>query len=591
VDPLGSAYVFGHTKSINFPTINPLLPANTSGWSFFLTKLSSSGSSLVYSTYVGGGFIEAFGGGIAVDSGGNAYISAFPNSNFPLVNPLQTTGGFFVAKVNASGNAFIYSTLWGGSGGDTPNALAIDPAGNVYVTGQTLSIDFPLVNAVQTTFGGGFGDAFVTKINAAGTAVVFSTYLGGRGLDLGSGIAADAAGNTYVTGAAGGSDFPTFHNLQPAGGFQDGFAAKFSPTGSFVYSTFLSAGGGTFTTAIAADVAGNAYVAGSTGNSSFPTVNPIQPTLHGFSNVVVSKLNAAGSALVFSTFLGGGSENAASVAVDPGGNIYVAGGTSSEEFPTVNPVQPAIHGLTNAFVAKIAEGSSPSVTDISPAGGQQGNSIPVTLHGSGFASGSTGVAVSGSGITVGPVTVADSNTLNTVFTIDPSARPDLRRVSVTTPGAIISSVSFMVASSLPSCPVSLPVTVTGDPLSPDIRFGIGATAQTAGTWALGLVTYDGSAFAVSGHELYTSGFPAMPVRSFTDSLQFPQSNFLVGVLNAFFTPDLCVYNLSLVPGVGGASRSPHFANGRAGAVQLDDQIRQLKLNDFVPAVPRAGTER
>jgi hypothetical protein len=132
--------------------------------------------------------------------------------------------------------------------------------------------------------------------------------------------------------------------------------------------------------------------------------------------------------------------------------------------------------------------------------------------------------------------------------------------------------------------VSLPVTVTGDPLSPDIRFGIGATAQTAGTWALGIVTYDGSAFAVRGFELYTSGFPAMPVRSFTDSLQFPQSNFLVGVLNAFFTPDLCVYNLSLVPGVGGASRSPHFANGHAAAVQLDHQIRQLKLNDFVPAV-------
>jgi hypothetical protein len=185
---------------------------------------------LVYATYLGGSGHDS-GGGIAVDSQGNAYVTGFTTStNFPTANPLQPANGgsldAFVAKLNAAGTALAYATYLGGSSDDAGRGIAVDSQGNAYVTGVTGSPNFPTANALQPAFGGDF-DAFVAKLNAAGTALVYSTYLGGNGFDQGNGIAVDAVGNAYVTGVTDSPNFPTANALQPAfGGNMDAFVAK-----------------------------------------------------------------------------------------------------------------------------------------------------------------------------------------------------------------------------------------------------------------------------------------------------------------------------------------------------------------------------
>ena len=248
-----------------------------------MTKLNATGSALVYSTYLGGSgeFNSAeFGEDIAVDSAGNAYATGNTFSdNFPVVNAIQSTfGGFtdaYVTKINAAGSAFVYSTYLGGSDSEIGEGINVDSAGNVYVTGDTTSTNFPLANAVQGTYGGG-QDAFVSKLNAAGSAFVYSTYLGGSDQEDGESIAPDSAGNAYITGNTFSTNFPTANAIQPANGgttiTQDAFVTKLNATGSaFVYSTYLGGTGGEIGFGIAVDSAGNAYIAGGTGSlTSFP---------------------------------------------------------------------------------------------------------------------------------------------------------------------------------------------------------------------------------------------------------------------------------------------------------------------------------
>src|SRR5438552_3467713 len=316
---------------------------------------------LVDSTYLGGSGWD-YGYGIAVDAAGSAYVTGVTRStDFPTASPLQaTTGGgvegdAFVTKLDPTGSALVYSTYLGGRGVDYGYGIAVDAAGSAYVTGQTTSTDFPTtIGAFQTTKGGSY-NAFVTKLNPTGSALVYSTYLGGSGGERGFGIAVDAAGNAYVTGTTGSTNFPTTPGaFQTTGGGV--FVSKLDAAGSaLLYSTYLGGSGDDRGYGIAVDAAGSAYVTGSADSTDFPTVNPLQAANGGVGDAFVSKLDATGSALLYSTYLGGSARDAASgIAVDAAGSAYVTGYTISTNFPTMNPLQ-AAHGggYTDAFVSKL----------------------------------------------------------------------------------------------------------------------------------------------------------------------------------------------------------------------------------------------
>ena len=292
VDSTGNAYVTGRTTSANFPVANALQSSFSGGTNAdaFVTKFSANGLSLVYSTYLGGNGGIGFdaGLGIAVDSVGSAYVTGETSStNFPLVNPIQNTfgGGFpdgdaFVTKINAAGTAFVYSTYLGGSDNDVALDIAVDSAGNSYVTGSTASTNFPTVNPFQNVYGGG-GDAFVTKINAAGAALTYSTYLGGLNNDSGNDIAVDSSNHAHVAGVTVSTNFPTVNPIQGTygGGTADAFLSKFNVAGTaLLYSTYLGGSNSDSANSVAVDSAGNAYVAGMTASTNFPTLNPFQGT-------------------------------------------------------------------------------------------------------------------------------------------------------------------------------------------------------------------------------------------------------------------------------------------------------------------------
>jgi hypothetical protein len=361
VDGSGNAYLTGGTSSTNFPAVNPLQASLGGVQNAFVTKINAAGSALVYSTYLGGSG-DDLGYGIAVDGAGNAYVTGVTNStDFPTTNPMQASNGggafdAFVTKINAAGSAYVYSTYLGGSGDDIGNGIAVDGAGNAYITGYTTSTNFPTINPLQPSYGGGIADAFVTKINAAGSALVHSTYLGGSGLDSGRGIAVDGSGNAYVTGSTGSTNFPILNALQASyGGGQDAFVTKINAAGSaYGYSTYLGGSGTDFGIGIAVDGSGNAYLAGYTVSTNFPTANLLQASNAGGSDAFVTKINAAGLVLVYSTYLGGKENDLVfGIAVDGSGNAYVTGQTGSTNFPTANPLQASNAGGSDAFVTKI----------------------------------------------------------------------------------------------------------------------------------------------------------------------------------------------------------------------------------------------
>jgi hypothetical protein len=363
VDASGNTYLTGYTSSTDFPTASPLQPVSGGGpEDAFVAKLNATGNVLVYSTYLGGSGYD-YGSTIVADTAGNVYVTGPTSStDFPTANALQPAFGGgpedgFVAKLNAAGDALVYSTYLGGSGDDSGDLMVVDASGNVYVTGPTSSTDFPTVNPLQPAFGGGTADGFVAKLNAAGDALVYSTYLGGSDEDFGRSIAVDASGNAYVTGQTSSADFPTVSPLQPAfsGGTTDGFVAKLNAAGSaLVYSTYLGGSDEDFGDSITVDTSGDVYVTGGTYSTDFPTVSPLQPASGGSQDAFITKLNAAGNAIVFSTYLGGsGEDRTFGMALDLLADVYVVGFTASSDFPTVGPLQASLAGGYDTFVTKL----------------------------------------------------------------------------------------------------------------------------------------------------------------------------------------------------------------------------------------------
>lgn len=546
VDPAGNAYVGGYTQSPNFPIRNALQPVMSNPFQdMFLAKLDATGSALQFSTFFGGGIPTDIG----IDPAGDIYMTG-GGSTIPVTTS-QFSGQVFLAKFNSTASVLLYSTKFGGSGLPSSGRLAIDGAGNVYITGGTMSAEFPTVNPLQPVLHGDgtLRDAFVSKFatdagtedlfednfngenlgaaaqgysaftnwlvsggdvdlqtndtglgvalnngtltsrstftlapfrfitpasnsgvyrlefSLAGSAnghghvtahlgaiytetfsiaanapplkvvrdfavtsatdvrivfestanpgvivddirlskvvqtprLVYSTYLGGAGDDLGLGIGLDAEGNILIAGKTSSLDFPTHNAAQPAlGGDYDAFAAKIDPTGAtLVYSTYLGGSLDEENTSLAVDPAGNAHIAGYTSSTNFPIAHPFQARSNAPTEAFVTKLDPLG-AFVYSTYLGGSvSDLAHAIAVDSNGVAVVVGHTDSNDWPTINALQPGNAGGTDAFVAKIVDSPSTQIVGVSPSAGGNAGSVTVRIVGANFPSGPVTVSLGG----------------------------------------------------------------------------------------------------------------------------------------------------------------------------------------------------
>ena len=395
VDARGDAFVTGSSDQPDFPTTKDAFQGTKSGgFDAFVTKLSPTGLSIMYSTFLGGADDNANttgddgSAGIALDSRGDAYIAGYTYSyNFPLQDAGQSALGYgegtlgtqedaFVAKFNPQGSKLIYSTYLGGSGTDFATGIAVDPKGFAYVTGQTNSADFRTPpHALQQHLSGTDFNSFVAKMSQSGNTLVYATYLGKTAADKTHGIAVDSAGNAYVVGETNGGIPRTIGVPQPApGGGIDAFVSKLSARGVLVYSTYLGGVGNDIGYAIALDGEDNAYVAGSTGSPTFTTpIFPLQRALQGtlggnrggfgLLDSFVTKVNSCGTAILYSSYFGGTfAESVDAIAVDARGNAYMAGYTQSPNFPLTHGLPGGRNYVApnpNAFIAKISGAPQP----------------------------------------------------------------------------------------------------------------------------------------------------------------------------------------------------------------------------------------
>jgi hypothetical protein len=371
VDGAGSAYVTGETSSADFPTTPGAFDTSYNGGDFdvFVTKLNQTGSTLLYSTYLGGNGFD-LGTGIALGGAGTAHVTGvtfsadFPTTPGAFDTSYNGGGDAFVTRLDPTGAALLYSTYLGGSSLDQGFGIALDAAGNAHVAGQTRSAAFPTTPGAFDTSSNGALDAFVTKLDPTGAALLYSTYLGGSGVDVGRGIALDGAGSAHVTGQTDSADFPTTPGAFDTSfnGANDAFVTKLDQTGStLLYSTYL--GGSDFDEGfgIALDGPGDAHVTGFTGSTDFPTTpGAFDTTLSGVRNAFVTKLNQTGSTLLYSTYLGGNGVDAGfGIALDGAGSAHVTGQATSTNFPTTpGAFDTTLDGGGDAFVTRLNQTGS-----------------------------------------------------------------------------------------------------------------------------------------------------------------------------------------------------------------------------------------
>lgn len=386
---------------------------------------------LAYSTFLGGsGGSAAFA--VFVDSQGNAYVAGTAQSGFPtttgVLQPAYGGSGqfdtnAFVSKLNPSGDGLLYSTYLGGTNpsgasspiGATAFGVVVDSQGNAYVAGDTDSPNFPVVNAFQSTLKSNAGNAFVAKLNATGTALTYSTYLGGSGSEVAKGIAIDSTGHAYVTGSTSSADFPVVNAFQssPRTTFGTAFVTKFGIDGSsLIYSTYLGGSNSDGASAIAVDSMGSAYIAGTTSSTDFPTTGgafqPVSKASQNVQNAFFTKLNPVGSNLLYSTFLGGSqltATSATAIALDPQNEVYIAGMTAASssaasDFPTtpgvtqstlpsgdgadfVSKIDPAGLGTSDLVYSTFLGGNNPKGM------GNQASGISVDANGNALVTGRT----------------------------------------------------------------------------------------------------------------------------------------------------------------------------------------------------------
>lgn len=384
LDNFRNIFVAGSTYSDDFPTTGSAYDKNFNGIiDVFVLKLNSTGTTLLFSTFLGGDKSD-YNYGIEVDNGGDVYITgSTESSNFPVspgtFDPSYNlgTGDVYVSKLSADGSSLLYSTYLGGTDIDIGRGIAVDGIGNIYVTGETQSPEFPTTSGAFLTYHRGGTDMFISKFNPSGSSLLYSTFLGGSGDDYGYGLALDIPGNAYVTGETNSaSDFSAtlgaFDNS--FNGVADAFIAKFNPDGSsLLFATYLGGTDYDYGDSIALDTMGNPYITGMTRSGDFPTgPGAFDPVYNDMDDVFVSKISADGSTLLYSTYIGGTfNETGTSIFVDSIGDAYVTGITDWLDFPvTLGVFDPSYNDWNEVFVCKLSletptPTTSPTVTSTS----------------------------------------------------------------------------------------------------------------------------------------------------------------------------------------------------------------------------------
>lgn len=382
VDSNNCAYVVGYTRGSDFPTQNPYQVTFGGNIDAFITKLSSTGNSLIYSTFIGRSDNE-YACAVTVDNSGAAYVVGAAALNFPITSSAFDTtyngGGrdLFVLKMLPSGTDIIYSTYLGGSKTEDVTDLVVDDSGVLYIVGNLDSIDFPTQNAYKGYISG-IWDAFITKVNASGSGLEYSTYFGGTNTDQIHSVAIDSSKSIYITGYSNSSNFPIVNAYRDwMAGINDAFVTKFSPSGSTLeYSTFFGGSGSESGYGIAVDSNGCAIVLGNTNSVDlpyYPFDSPYQRYNAGDTDFFLAKFFPDGSQLLFSTYFGGSlNDAAADIAIDSNNGIYITATTISTDFPVLNPYQSTFQGsISDTVVAKFTfSDPPPSIQVTAPNGGE-----------------------------------------------------------------------------------------------------------------------------------------------------------------------------------------------------------------------------
>ena len=364
IDGAGNAYVTGLTFSTDFPTTVGAYDTTQNGnEDAFILKLNADASDLSYSTFIGGSE-EEWCKQIALDGSGNTYIIGYTKStDFPTTVDAYDTShngewDVFVTKLNSAGSDLSCSTYLGGSSNDFGLGIVIDGDGNIYVTGNTSSSDFPTTAGAYDTTHNGNEDAFVCKFDATGATLSCSTFVGGYSSEDGHGIAIDGDNNIYVSGYTGSPNFPTTAGAYDTthNGGSDVYVAKLNADASGLsFSTFIGGSGWDYGRAFTIDGSGNSFVAGQTQSVDFPVTSDAFDTTHnGDYDALFFRLDNTGSELSYSTYLGGGSpDESYGIALDTSGHVYIAGWTQSSAFPTtVGAYNETYNGGSDAFIVK-----------------------------------------------------------------------------------------------------------------------------------------------------------------------------------------------------------------------------------------------
>jgi hypothetical protein len=390
VDSSGNIYVAGFTDSPGSLMMSDATGTSTSPINSFVIKLGADGASVLYSVHLSD--CEAFslavdsGGNVYLAGQAGPDFAVTPGA-FQTVS----AGGFdaFAAKLDPTGSSLLYSTFIGGSNDDSALDIAVDGSGNAHLCGETQSADFPATSqALQPAHAGGSFDAFALKLNAAGMTLNYATYLGGKNNDRGQGITLDSAGNAYVTGASDSGNFPTTEGAYD-GSSLEFFLMKLNPNGSAALYSVYGLGG----RRIVVDPEGNAYVTGTTRSKQLDTTRKaFQRSRQGNLDAFVAKLNQEGTDVIYATYLGGGDNDYGSaIGIDPDGHAYVAGSTESRDFPAVHSLQPNYAGFTDMFVTELSADGTDALYSTLVGGGDTdlGEAITVLPQGIIYATGST----------------------------------------------------------------------------------------------------------------------------------------------------------------------------------------------------------